>query len=109
CVSMEHDPSGNVYMSGYTVSSIGLATPGAFQTTLAGSNDAILVKWLDDTLVHVQQPFNDTMLCKGQTLQVAYDASYNFNPGNNFTVQLSNASGSFASPTNIGNVLATGP
>ncbi len=38
------------------------------------------------------------------TLNVPYTISGTFNSGNTFTAQLSNASGSFASPTNIGSV-----
>lgn len=105
---IEHDLYGNIFMSGYTINTTGIATPGAFQTTLGGSNDGMLVKWLDDTLVYIQQPFLDTILCKGQVFQVHYGVSYAFRTGNSFTVQLSDATGSFAAPVNIGTALATG-
>lgn len=39
------DASGNVYLTGYTESTSGIATAGAFQTTYGGSNDAFLVKF----------------------------------------------------------------
>ncbi len=49
--------------------------------------------------------------CVGNTitesLNVNYTASGTFNAGNVFTAQLSNASGSFASPTNIGTLSST--
>ncbi|MBS1773130.1 MAG: gliding motility-associated C-terminal domain-containing protein [Bacteroidetes bacterium] len=51
---------------------------------------------------------NDTVTCSG-TINVNY-TPYNpdhFLPGNAFTVELSNASGSFASPTVIGSVTST--
>ena len=43
-----------------------------------------------------------TAYCVGATLQVSYNATGTFNSGNVFTAQLSNASGSFASPVSIG-------
>jgi hypothetical protein len=42
------------------------------------------------------------------SVNVPYVVSGALNPGNIFTAQLSDASGSFASPVNIGNVTATG-
>jgi len=41
------DPSGNLYMAGYTKSSFGIATPGAHQMVYSGGNmhDAFLVKF----------------------------------------------------------------
>jgi hypothetical protein len=40
------DKNGNVYMAGSTISSTGIATPGAFQTQLSGNSvDAFLVKF----------------------------------------------------------------
>jgi PKD repeat protein len=40
--------------------------------------------------------------CTGQTVNVPFTATGNYGAGNVFTAQLSNASGSFASPVNIG-------
>ena len=39
------DGSGNVYVTGWTYSSSGIATPGAYQTTLAGSDDVFIAKF----------------------------------------------------------------
>lgn len=46
-VSLETDNNGNIYMAGYTNSSSGIATSGAFQTIYAGNNneDGFLVKF----------------------------------------------------------------
>jgi photosystem II stability/assembly factor-like uncharacterized protein len=41
-------------------------------------------------------------ICPGSTLDVTYNAVGSFNADNVFTAQLSNSSGSFTSPTNIG-------
>lgn len=48
-----------------------------------------------------------TAFCVGATVQVSYSATGTFNSGNVFTAQLSNASGSFASPVNIGTLNST--
>lgn len=46
-------------------------------------------------------------ICPGSTLDVTYNASGSFNADNVFTAQLSNSSGSFSSPTNIGLISST--
>ena len=45
--------------------------------------------------------------CAGSSVSVSYTKAGNFSPGNVFTAQLSNASGSFASPVNIGTLTST--
>ncbi len=39
------DAAGNIYLTGYTESTSGIATPGAHQTVYGGNNDAFLVKF----------------------------------------------------------------
>lgn len=46
-------------------------------------------------------------VCRGGGITVNFTTSANFNAGNTFTVQLSDAAGSFANPTNIGTLNAT--
>jgi N-acetylneuraminic acid mutarotase len=49
-----------------------------------------------------------TTFCNGSTISVPFtSADIIFNSGNVFTAQLSNSSGSFASPTNIGTLTST--
>jgi len=48
-----------------------------------------------------------TMFCAGSNLSVPYTANSGFTTGNVFTAQLSNATGSFGSPVNIGSVTST--
>ncbi|HLO72281.1 MAG TPA: hypothetical protein VK167_15505, partial [Flavipsychrobacter sp.] len=55
-----------------------------------------------DTLPYIKQPLTIPALCPGDTLKVPYIVSNRFNNGNTFSVQLSNAAGSFASPVTIG-------
>ncbi|SEG50543.1 Por secretion system C-terminal sorting domain-containing protein [Halpernia humi] len=45
--------------------------------------------------------------CLGSSISVPYTITGTFNSGNTFTAQLSDASGSFASPTNIGTLAST--
>jgi hypothetical protein len=40
-----------------------------------------------------------TTVCAGSSIQITYRVQSTFNPGNQFSVELSNASGSFAAPT----------
>jgi hypothetical protein len=49
----------------------------------------------------------DTSVCPNSTISVPFTAWDTLNPGNIFTAQLSNASGSFASPVNIGTLADT--
>ncbi|MFN4246713.1 MAG: hypothetical protein ACK4EY_03270, partial [Flavipsychrobacter sp.] len=60
-----------------------------------------------DTFVYLRQPFTATSLCPGDTFKVPYYVSDYFNSGNNFSVQLSNAAGSFATPVTIGTRAST--
>ena len=49
-----------------------------------------------------------TSYCGGTVITVPYSSSgITFNSGNVFTVQLSNASGSFTTPTSIGTLTST--
>jgi hypothetical protein len=45
CSSVATDGSGNVYLTGATYDTVGVATPGAHQTAWAGGFDAFLVKF----------------------------------------------------------------
>ncbi len=68
----------------------------------ASTVHSFLAKISLDTSVFIGHPYFDTLRCQGDTFKVTYGVLYSFKPGNNFTVQLSDASGSFAFPTNIG-------
>lgn len=51
--------------------------------------------------------FSGTTFCPGDQLTINYNINGTFNAGNIFTAELSDATGSFASPTAIGSVTAT--
>jgi hypothetical protein len=52
--------------------------------------------------ITITQPFIDTNHCTGSSINLLYTTTGVFNTGNIFTAQLSNATGSFASPLAIG-------
>jgi len=56
----------------------------------------------------IVEPMASVSICGSPTLNIAYTAGGAFNGGNVFTVELSDASGSFAAPTVIGSAAATG-
>lgn len=62
--------------------------------------DSVVVRVADSFLVSI----TDSLLCAGDTLQLPYVALKNYASNNVFTAQLSNASGSFSAPVNIGTV-----
>ena len=95
---------GEVFTIGETISTTGLATTGAHQTSYGGNVDAMLAKWLPDTNVYIRHPYVDTLLCPGDSLHLKYDVYYKFNNNNNFTVQLSDSNGDFSNAINIGSI-----
>ena len=112
------DQSGQLSIAGYTTStgaygSGGLSTSGAVQPNNAGGiYDAFITKFDVDTFVVIPQPFTDTLVCAGGPFSVpftVYPTTATFQPGNVFTVEMSDASGSFATPATIGSLVATGP
>jgi hypothetical protein len=62
--------------------------------------DSVVIR-LSDSLFLI---FNDSLKCSGDTILVNYTSLKKKQSNNTFTLQLSNASGSFASPVNIGSV-----
>ncbi len=48
-----------------------------------------------------------TSMCVGEAFSVSFNVNGSFNSGNVFTAQLSNSTGSFSSPTDIGTVTGT--
>ncbi len=57
--------------------------------------------------VSINKPFIDTLFCVGDTFSLNYSANIAFLSGNTFTAQLSNSSGLFTSPVNIGSLSST--
>ncbi len=114
------DPvTGQLTIAGYTTSN-GLYGAGGIGTGIGqpanggGVYDGFVAKFKIDTMVTISQPFTDTLVCAGGTLNVNYTVNTTpapaaaFQPGNTFTVQLSTATGSFVGATAIGTITATG-
>ena len=97
--------SDELIIAGYTASTASIATAGTDQTAFGGGTyDGFVTQFKKDTLVAINQPYTDTILCAGSSYNVAYTVNTNFQAGNTFTVQLSNAAGSFAAPVAIGTI-----
>lgn len=60
--------------------------------------DSVVVKQLDSFYVSV----SDSIFCVADTIQANYNTSKKYNSNNIFTAQLSDKSGSFSSPINLG-------
>jgi hypothetical protein len=65
-------------------------------------------RFCNDTVARITKPFIDTVKCPADSIHIAYTVNHPFLSGNTFTLQLSNASGSFSTPVNIGMLNATG-
>lgn len=61
-----------------------------------------------DTTVYISQPLIKNTYCANDTFHLNYGTTFALQSGNTYTAQLSDATGSFASPVSIGNVTATG-
>ncbi|MFD1601433.1 T9SS sorting signal type C domain-containing protein [Flavobacterium artemisiae] len=102
------DAIGGSTAVGGTYNSLGgtVGTNGVTSSSNIGSNRFFaLARIRDIVITSVNSP-----LCAGSSFSIAYTLRGPVPPyvtGNTFTAQLSNASGSFASPTNIGSVTST--
>ena len=100
------DASGNVFVTGYTGSAAGVSLPGTYQPVFGGgSYDGFLAKVGDIGL------FTGTVtgspFCSGSMVSVPFTLFGNYNANNIFTAQLSDATGSFIAPVNIGTLAGT--
>jgi hypothetical protein len=97
-----------IYIGGGTASTSGIATTGASQSSYGGGlSDAYIGQFVADTNVYIRQPYIDTVFCVGDSLYLNYGITFPFRANNTFTAQLSDNTGSFSNPTNIGNITAT--
>jgi gliding motility-associated-like protein len=62
---------------------------------------------MPDTSVSISNAISKTRICTGDTIHISYQVTNPFKTGNVFTAQLSDASGNFATPINIGSVVST--
>ena len=71
----------------------------------AGSQVGLIFE--EDTSAFIAQPFTDTVLCPGDSFELVYTTNFPFGSGNVFTAQLSNDTGGFNNPVNIGTKTST--
>jgi hypothetical protein len=118
--SVAIDDSNSIYLCGMTGSSTGISTSTGFQPIYGGilippfnpapifGGDMFLVKANADSIVYIS--YTDSILCinsQGVDFKVGYIVTRSFRPGNIFTAEISDSSGSFASPVVIGTNAAT--
>lgn len=93
-----------IYITGGTTSP--KINYNAYLDTFLGTRGAFLAQLQTDTGVYmnvnVPTHYIDTVICRGDSLSMQYGVTDTFNAGNVFTVQLSDGSGSFASPITLG-------
>jgi hypothetical protein len=99
---------GRITVGGNTSSTSGIATTLAHQTTYAGGTggDGFLAQFAADTAVYISNLQQVAQLCVGDAIQLGYDVSQPFRPGNVFTLQISNAAGSFAAPVTLATAIS---
>ena len=95
--------SGHMYICGHTDSDTMIFFSGS-QQYRGGSNDAFLAKFTPDTSVFIFQPFIQTVHCAEDSFYLNYGVTSPFHSNNIFTVQLSDDTGGFATPTIIGTI-----
>jgi hypothetical protein len=89
--------SGTLFFGNTTVSTSGISTNNSYR----GWEDAFVVAFETDTTVYIREPFVDTALCPGDSIQVVYAVNTAFKAGNIFTVQLSDTAGDFTNPLTL--------
>ena len=97
--------AGHIYMAGVSASA-NLATAGSYQVNnnLGPGTQAYdgLIVCFHDSSSTLNTPTVGGLLCTGSSYNIINNAVGYFGPGNSFTVQLSDPSGSFSNPTVIG-------
>lgn len=98
---------GHIYFAGNSESNTGISYNGA-QMGHGGKNDAFMVKITPDTSVSIGKESVKAVYCEEDTFTMKYFTTERFRAGNVFTVQLSDATGSFTTPKNIGSAPSVG-
>jgi hypothetical protein len=107
---------GKLYLGGTTYSDFGgCSTPNGWQGPLTPPPSppppspmpaGFAAQFNADTALYFRQKFTDTLWCGGDVKQVSIGVINPFRSTNVFTVQLSNDTGGFVNPVNIGSVTA---
>lgn len=70
------DNSGNIFMSGYTISGSGISTPASHQPTIGGDYDAFLVKFCSGSSIMATS--SASAICSGKTLTLSASGATNY-------------------------------
>ncbi|MCX6153488.1 MAG: SBBP repeat-containing protein [Candidatus Kapabacteria bacterium] len=107
------DGLGNVFIAGSASSTSAIASSGAHQESFGGGTgtyDAFLVKF-DSTSIASNAINTSTIspliYCAGSFISIPFTITGTYNSSNTFFAELSDATGNFSSPTNIGNLAGT--
>lgn len=115
------DSKANIIISGYTNSSDNISTPYGHQPTFIGDStfdvdpdtgDTVYTYWYDafvamlGTRITINQ-FDD-VYCSGKEIDVPFTVGLDFLSGNQFTLELSDSTGDFSDPFEIGTLTGTG-
>ncbi|HYV94588.1 MAG TPA: T9SS type A sorting domain-containing protein [Chitinophagales bacterium] len=99
--SIQQTSDGGFALAGYSESNDGDVSGNH------GARDYWVMKLQKEDTAVITLPLALSGLCTSQTVSVGYSVIRNFNTGNIFTAQLSDASGSFGTPVNIGSLAST--
>ncbi len=98
--------TGDIYLTGTTSSFYTIATPGSHQEILAGGTDMFLAKFMRDRIdIGRSIPVS---YCPLDTVKIPITVHEAFDPGNVYTVELSDSAGKFLNPMIIGTATGTG-
>lgn len=93
--------SGNMVIAGYTNSTSGIALNNGHQPALSGAYDLFVARY-GLRINTISLTPSTTLTCNSSRTVAFTTSGGSFNPGNQFTAQLSDENGSFAQPVVIG-------
>ena len=102
--------AGRFATTGYTYSYNFPVTPGCYDASMYGSQDAYVAVFSFEPPAELYyESVSPTAICGGEAITTTFTKENNFKDGNQFIVELSNENGSFTNPIEIGRVTATEP
>lgn len=97
------DSTGAAYVTGQTSSSDYPTTSGAYDESFNAGRDDVFITMLSLPLTLVEtDSVTPNSYCVGSLISIPFAITGTYYPGNVFTAQLSDSSGNFSSPENIG-------